>query len=214
MKKINSYFRILFLVVCSFFICSFSQVAHAIDINPYITFKLGYSHYIPTVFKDNTDRATAKKSDSALIGAAAGVSFQIIPVLGIRTELEYAYRTPTRPNIKVDNINYRSRIETQSVLANLYLDYYILPSLNIYLGAGIGLSAMNIDFPSVVHFARRHAFAAQGGLGIQYTLLKHIIFDLNVRYTYLGEWKYKNTDYTLKGSPSTIETVLSVGYKF
>lgn len=206
----KSLFSVLF-VALSFF--GMTQSAQA-NIDPYIAFKLGYSHYLPTTFKFDSQTITAKDADSMLIGGATGISYKFTSLIGLRTELEYGYRLPKHLKPKDKTVDGHGRIETQSLLANIYADFYVLPSLNLYFGGGIGLGIMNFDIPYDSHFKRKYGLAAQGGVGMQYIFFEHLALDLNVRYTYLGEWKAKLDGQTIKGDFSAIEAILGIAYIF
>lgn len=213
MKSYTIYFTIFIIFLVSLFSFSFDKTAYA-SINPYIALKLGYSHYLPITLKEASDngRVTSKKADTFAIGGAVGASFRILQPLAIRTELEYIYRLPKHTELQ--SIAPGLDIETQTLLANVYIDYYVLPALNIYVGAGIGFSALNLDIPHYLPLPTQCRFAAQGGVGMQYILLEHFVFDLNVRYVYLGEWKKTIQEVVIKGEPSTVEVMFSFAYKF
>lgn len=146
------------------------------------------------------------------IGAAIGLSYKFIPQLGIRSELEYLYRIPSSKA----SFGNGPTIKTQShtALANIYIDYYVLPELTIYAGGGLGVAVIDntIYFPGESDVsAQRSRFAAQGGAGIAYTFFNHLVLDLNVRYTHLGQWRYPASD--RRGTFSTVEALVSIAYK-
>ena len=153
-------------------------------------------------------------SSSMPIGAMAGLSYTFMPQLGIRAELEYLYRIPltkaeTTPTETLE-------IQTHTLLANLYLDYYILPKLNIYAGGGLGLSVLKgtVDNTYIGRFVGEQTnFSAQVGVGVAYTFFNHLILSLNIRYSYLGDW---GSDLVVgaKSTFSTVDALVSIAYKF
>lgn len=190
-----------------------NQSVHA-SVTPYIKFKLGYSHYLPIALKASGGTGTMKKADTMSIGGSAGISITLSESFGVRTELEYLYRLPKYTTLVATTTALRGRLETQSLLANAYLDYYIIPNLSLYIGAGLGFSVLNFDLSNFASMPSTYVFTTQGGIGLQYTLFTRFVLDLNVRYTYLGEWKGKiMQDMNIKGQSSAIETLFSLGYK-
>lgn len=203
---------VLFCTIVLFLLVS-SQSVYA-GVSPYINFKLGYSHYLPITFKDSDGTRTTKKADTMSIGGSAGISITLSESFGVRTELEYLYRLPKHTTL-VSTTIVRGRLETQSLLANAYFDYYIIPRLSLYIGAGLGFSVLNFDLPNIVHIPSKYTFAVQGGLGFQYMLFTRVVLDFNVRYTYLGKWRGNIIQgMNSKGQSSAIETMFSLGYKF
>lgn len=132
------------------------------------------------------------------IGAVAGVGYYLAPKLGVRLEGEYLYRLSlSSANLKVnqgagapatlDKMNIFTN--ASSALANVYVDYYMLPRVNVYLGAGIGAGILNTNLKLVNAQGgtnkiqeNKVSFAWQFGGGVGLSLTQHIKLDLGVRF--------------------------------
>lgn len=118
----------------------------------YVGLKSGYSNETfskTTITAPNTNLSTQFQSSSAFgipLGLDLGFGYYITPSIGFRLELEYLYRfggkfkddvwkygNPAAPDIAI-----KHQAEISNILGNVYLDYYIIPSLYIYVGGGVG----------------------------------------------------------------------------
>ena len=178
------------------------------------------------------------------IGVFAGLQYEILPSLGLRAELEYLYRLEV--NSRKTN-GYRHYIyssgwtpqdatakttlslEAHTVLANLYVDYYVTPKISIYAGAGIGISIIetNIDAPSYSFIddgpepeAEKNviSFAWKAGLGSRFFITNHVALDINASYvslalpnTTLGSGQLLRMKYGYVGA---VEVLAAVSYVF
>lgn len=206
--------RTLYLIAICFLMMT--HTAYASD--TYLGLKLGYSHYLPEDMKSNARNSIRlKQGNTTALGGAIGTAYQAIPFLGLRTELEYIYRFPDKRNFNIPRTSVD--ITSHTALFNIYLDVYVLPFINVYAGAGIGLSILeaNLKYNGASSSKLHPDFAAQAGGGLQFIFLKHLVLDLNVRYVYLGEWNRATHIASLghlKGTISGVETMVSVGYRF
>ena len=141
------------------------------------------------------------------VGAFIGFQYEILPSFGLRAEIEYLYRLDvdsrklngyrygTAPSDATGNTTLS--LEAHTVLANLWLDYYITPRISVYGGVGIGVAIIetSIDAPAPGIFddwgepeAEKNSinFAWKVGVGSRFLLTNHIALDLNASYVSLA----------------------------
>ena len=177
----------------------------------YFGIKAGYSHLFSekanfSLENKKVAHFSAQNHGTFVVGAVGGFGYKFLPVLGIRTELEYLYRMSANnwntlqfqePIEDVQSLRPEHQIHT--LLVNAYLDWYVLPQLTIYAGFGVGASItdtsmkykaqINNDVYEKGHINAPTAgqFAWQAGLGIAYTFNAHWGIDLNARYSDFGK---------------------------
>ena len=186
------------------------------DEDPYFGLKLGYTHFLSTNVNDSENRSVKfKQNDTTALGGVIGMSYKAIPFLGLRTDLEYMYRFPTNTKIGTSP-NITGKLTSHTALANMYIDFYVLPFISVYVGGGIGLSVVELTLKNNVTSGSKTSpyFAAQAGGGLQFILLKHLVFDLNVRYLYLGDWKRSFSGNSFNSTLSGVETTVGIAYRF
>lgn len=159
------------------------------------------------------------------IGAVLGMGYRFIHRFGIRLEAEYLYRmalSSAKPNIDqgagaaptFDNINILTN--ASSALVNIYVDYYILPRVNMYLGTGIGTSMLdtNLKFSTAQGEGKIQGdkvnFMWQFGGGVAMSITQHIKLDLGVRFVNFGKATISTYQFA-QSSPMLPEGLLSFG---
>ena len=147
------------------------------------------------------------------VGAFIGFQYEILPSFGLRAEIEYLYRLEvdsrkrngyrygnhngTTGSIVTTEGNTTLSLEAHTVLANLWLDYYVTPRISVYGGVGIGVAIIetSIDAPAPGIFddwnepeAEKNSinFAWKVGVGSRFLLTNHIALDLNASYVSLA----------------------------
>lgn len=176
---------------------------------PYLGLKGGgYSHQVvaesaPIIAEPgvgvpgNTPTLVGYTTPVIPIGAVIGIGYHFKPKFGVRFEAEYLYRitlSSSKPNINA-GMGAPSTLETvniltnaSSMLANAYIDYYMLPQVNVYLGAGIGAGMLDT---SLKLFGPQNESKIQGnktnfvwqfGGGVGIGITQHIRLDLSVRF--------------------------------
>lgn len=206
----------------------------------YLSLKTGYSHesFAKTIFASvSVDKSAYLHASSAFalpLGVSAGFGYGFMPDFGLRIEVEYLYRLEAKfkndelySTSEIRNeITMRPRIQFQSVLANLYLDYYLTSSINLYINTGIGVSFSKSMFDYVddnnprkegtLKFSSKTALW-QVGLGIGYAFTKDFGLDLNLRYMDFGKTGFEpSKDIPAFASIpfSSIEMLLGLSYRF
>lgn len=178
-------------------------------------------------------------------GPFGGLQYMVLPSFGIRAELEYLYRLEVKTRKhngyryltgQPNNFTHQDAsaktelsLETHTILANMYLDYYITPRISLYVGAGIGASIIesSIDAPSYSQYddipepdGEKNSinFAWQAGLGSRFFITDHVTIDINARYvgltlskTTLGSPQLLRMKYGMVGSA---EVLAGVSYVF
>lgn len=192
--------------------------------NFYVGAKIGYSHYLPVDTKIKIPGQTGvdsyRDTPSMMVGLHSGVRYKFIPLLGIRGELEYSYRIPSK--FKQDTPILQNEvslsIQTHVLLTNLYLDCFLTRRFTLYAGGGVGLSIIDRQlkgFGQKRNYPTKADFAYQVGAGGAYLLTEHIILDLNIRYVDFGTWKHRQEGNVRFSMPlSTVEAVVSLAYAF
>ncbi len=109
----------------------------------------------------------------------------------IRGELEYIFREENTENIYVSGaLNSVSSLETESLMANLYLDFMPNYWISPYISGGIGYTKITLDnyqplLGSVV--MEENKFSWQLGAGLSLRLNRCLNVDFGYRYYTLGK---------------------------
>lgn len=216
----------------------------------FIGAKIGYSGiHINSIENKTIGKAANKYStfvSSMPVGAFLGFQYQVKPSFGLRAELEYLYRlevttrkmngyrylngTPPSSLTQQDaTANVALSLEIHTVLANLYLDYYVTPRISVYGGVGIGIAIIesSTDAPSYTMYddipepeAERNKinFACKIGFGSRFAITKHVAFDINASYialalpsTSLGSNQLLRMQYGMVGA---VEVLAGISYVF
>lgn len=208
----------------------------------YAEIKAGYSResFLESVFHAAADTKTAllraSNTSDVPLGASAGVGYYFTPNFGFRVEAEYIYRLGAKfkkdalrtsnPNLPVSEITMQFHTQIQSLLGNVYLDYYPVSMINLYLGAGVGAGfrKSSLDFndsaqnrSGKMDASKKTAFVWQVGGGVGVALSKSLGLDLAIRYINFGKSHFKPVEY-IKASTNIpirgIEALLGLSYRF
>ncbi|MGL4722485.1 MAG: outer membrane protein [Desulfovibrionaceae bacterium] len=192
MKKVIVFF--MFFVVMGQYSSSHAFIELTKDrMNFYTSAKLGYSN---SLFFDVKDNISGNKHDRYLssfaMAIALGVEYKMTRDFSLRLELEYAYRTEgkNRMNdfyVSIEDIGFGTlsvSSEAQTVLSQIYLDWYIKPQFALYTNVGFGISFLKfgIETPVAGHTNFASDFAWSTGLGLLYWITHSLTIDTNVRY--------------------------------
>lgn len=141
----------------------------------------------------------------------------------VRTELELGYRqfeddVSARPSGggAVVSGKYTSRIAT--LMANAYWDFYNKTKFTPYLGAGLGVAAIDTKVSdssgSVDNILATYALNVSAGCG--YEVSDNVILDLGYRYLRTGEASVesKATGNKMTGTPEAHEVTVGLRYEF
>ena len=177
----------------------------------YIAAKLGYTAPVITAVN------TTKFNSSFLFGAAFGGIYRFQKPLALRLELEYLYRTKTRDSFPTSEGRTTLDSLLQTVLTNLYLDWYVTQQFYLYGSVGFGVGVLRFDTqtgtkPEGSHFTNE--FAWQAGIGLAYLLTKHIAIDCNIRYIGYPSIHTINFDIKEIQHLGGLEALISVRYAF
>lgn len=152
-------------------------------------------------------------------GATVGVYIPIIPLIAMRTELEYIHARSAK-TFAVGGET-KLALNTNNLLINAYVDFVSLNSyVKPYISVGLGVGINELKYtPASINIGTATAkpvnFIAQSGIGM-YILLGQVAFDINVRYLYNGSAKGQyinsNGDATrsFKSSPHMVEGLFSI----
>lgn len=176
--------KIILLSICTFlFLCSPTYAKTQDTFNIYLTAKLGYSATLLRL-EDITTSSTKRHSLSAFnIGAAFGGQYYFMNPFGLRIEFEYLFRTKDKTSQSVDMPNSLG-ITEHTILTNVYLDWHVIPSVSIYMQAGVGASILSLEQegPNTGSSRSQGNFVWQTGVGTWYAITQSTIIDFNVRY--------------------------------
>lgn len=211
--------------------------------------KIGYSGINIDSIENKTLAKPANKYNDFLssmgVGVFGGLQYTLLPTVGLRAELEYLYRLdvdskkkngynyltpPTGTNTTSATGNVELSLEMHTILANLYLDYYVTPKIAVYAGFGIGISIIETsidawspgllmdDHPEPDAESTNVDFAWQVGIGSRFFVTENIALDVNARYvglttsdTKLGNPALLRMKHGLVGA---VEVLAGVSYVF
>lgn len=204
----------------------------------YVNLKAGYSleklAQGDSYINNGTVKASYKGSSSSVVpfGASLGFGNSFSPRFHWRIEAEYLYRptaqfqedTQKHGNNGVTDVTLGTKASMQNLLGNVYLDYYVIPSLFFYASSGLGVNFLNA---TVSHRSDGTAgsfsspgdagFAWQAGLGMGVLVTSNVSLDLNVRYSDFGTTHLVSRgDFsgTLDLPLSSLDVLLGVSYRF
>lgn len=152
-------------------------------------------------------------------GAVLGGKFSLIPLLALRTELEYLHGRAAKTFAQGGET--KLGLYTDNLLINTYLDFDSLHSLiKPYVSIGLGMSINELKYtPASIDInsgiANPINFICQAGLGT-YILLGNVALDLNIRYLYNGTLQKTyvnsagNAYRVFKASPHMVEGLVSL----
>lgn len=204
----------------------------------YIGIKSGYSHegLLRSAFTEGSKTSFLDASSAVGIPlvASVGIRHDFSPRFGIRAEAEYAYRfggkfkggvlKGPQEQANANPIQVKPQVEFQSLLGNVYWDYYLSPWVNLYLGGGVGVGNLNVatelQKPSKsekITSPSKVTLAWQAGFGLGYVLTGNLGLDFNVRYMDFGKGVLSvqkgnlfQADYPL----FAIEALIGLNYRF
>lgn len=206
----------------------------------YMGFKMGYSH-------EMLSRTDFQGGGVAYLGASSatgfpfglnlGFGYRFVPDFGIRLEAEYLYRIggkirggdlhdASKPTPTGDGIKLQPQAEIQSWMGNLYLDYYVIPSVNLYVSAGVGKGLIGTTthhrFGHSSPFEKtttsfKETFTWQAGFGVGYAIMQNFGLDFNLRYINFGKVTFipdKDDPLRIDYPFSAVEALIGLNYRF
>ncbi len=153
-------------------------------------------------------------------GGAVGYTYDkwLVP---LRMEAEYLYRNHYEYNTNFEGLSpsemsLQSNVDTQTILANFYLDVPVTDMFGVFFGAGLGEAISTTHSKSPGTFGSlggqeikgsedNASFSWMGTAGITVSPLKWLSFDLSYRYSDLGDisWETGNGNF---GTVAALET--------
>lgn len=204
----------------------------------YVGIKSGYSYegLARSTFSEN-GKVTYLDASSALgipLVTNAGFGHDFSPRFGMRVEAEYAYRfggkfkggvlndTQTQANPNANPMGAKPQAKIQSLLGNVYLDYYLSPWASLYLSGGVGVGHLDITTElqkasgiEKITSPAKMLLAWQAGFGLNYMLTGNVGFDLNLRYVDFGKGAFSSQKGILMNYPFFgIEALIGLNYRF
>ena len=174
----------------------FAINANALEWNPYISGKLGFSK-IDTDYKwtDSAGGESYSQDDTiAGISIAAGLSMPVV-FGAVRTELEYRQNDDAED--KIANL-IETSVETQSLMLNAYVDFDTGTKLTPYIGGGIGYAKVEGTMKEPLYGNEAsmddNNFAWQLGVGASYNITKNMAVDAGYRYIDFGDFSETSAD--------------------
>lgn len=198
----------------------------------YAGIKAGYSHLFQanaTYYRDQEISSfPSSNASSFAFGASAGFGYLFTPDIGMRLEGEYLFRSSSEYKRRsVGKSAFSLETQIQNILGNVYLDYYVIPSVNLYLSTGMGVnfrdSALHwvdsnkSEIKYVAGKQDKIGFAWQIGLGVGYAITQNLGFDFNIRYVGFGKMsleQMKDFDGKIVFPLSSLDTLLGFNYRF
>lgn len=176
----------------------FAGVAYAQNGGFYGSIKAGGSFLDGDVSNSNSNSTASTKdkftTDSAgAVGIAAGYNW-IDYDLPVRTELEYMYHSDFKYKYEDANATFKNDISIQTVMLNVYWDFYNSTSFTPYITGGAGVAFIDEDYSTTgltttgVSKSSTN-LALNAGVGVGWSLTESLILDLQYRYDYYGDGK-------------------------
>ncbi len=157
-------------------------------------------------------------------GIFAGYDFYATSEIPIRAEIEYALRTNWQANdsghLYGNYYSLDASINVQTIMANVYYDFYNESDFTPYIGAGLGMGIVNSSFEvdthvrSVSRDSINTVFAWNIGAGIAYAINENVSADLGYRYLNLGYSETEMLGETLSTTSSAHEVSLGLRVGF
>lgn len=176
----------------------------------YITPKAGVSIVQPHSFKETykangytyTEHYTPSAMAAFTGGIAAGYDFMPQLEVPVRGEIEYMAKSRLKDDDSWSLINYKTKLNAQTLFANFYLDWHNDTPITPYIGGGVGMAflrtehSVDIDYTDIsdTHKKTHTNFAWNVGVGTAYQVHENVALDLNYRYTALGKIDMKTKD--------------------
>lgn len=195
MKKISMIVAILTLTL------AFAGVAFAEDGGFYGSIKAGGSYLDSSKSLSSANATTGSSSkwerNSGAVGVAAGYNWMSSD-LPIRTELEYMYNGDFKYKYADDNATFNNKINIQTLMLNVYWDFYNDTAFTPYINGGVGAAFIDEKYSSsavqggnAITDAKKSStnFAFNLGAGVGWNLTESVILDLAYRYDYYGNGK-------------------------
>lgn len=177
--------------------CLFATQAQALEVNPYISAKLKYAVMDNSADVDAEDDIYAYQlrfdADDNVFGGSMAVGVSIPVANGaFRSEIEYSKNADAEKTHHFAGDSYKAKLESQSLLANVYYDFNTGTKLTPYVGAGIGgakikasLNGEGIDDTT---------FTWQISAGVAYALTDKLSLDAGYRFIDYGDFSEEETD--------------------
>lgn len=206
----------------------------------YLGLKTGYSYEILSKadFKGGGVAYLNTSSASGYpLGINMGFGFQMTSNFGLRLEAEYLYRMGgkirggdlhdgSKPVPTGDGIKLQPQAEIQNWMGNFYIDYYVMPEVNLYLSAGAGKGLIGVTthyrFGHLSPFEKtttafRETFVWQTGFGVGYAIMQSLWLDFNLRYTNFGKVTFipdKSDSLQIDYPFSAVDILIGLNYRF
>jgi len=130
----------------------------------------------------------------------------------IRTELDFTMRSEAKKDIEKDTKKIKVKTHANTLLANLYYDFYTGTAFTPYLntGAGITFNKLKIEDDGKENSKKKTKFAWTVGLGSSYKFTHALSADLSVRFVDAGKTK----DDESKSSAKAVSTDVLIGIRY
>lgn len=130
----------------------------------------------------------------------------------VRTELDFTMRSDAKKDIEKAGKKVKVKTHANTLLANLYYDFYTGTAFTPYLntGAGVTFNKLKIGPNGSEESKKKTKFAWTVGLGSSYKLTHALSADLSVRFVDAG--KIKNDEN--KSSAKVVATDILIGIRY
>jgi len=183
-----------FTVLALAAILALAQPASAQPDGLYFTPKIGYAHMIADAQMTTAAGAAyaavssseSYSGNQVALGLAVGYDFKQAYDLPLRVEYEYVWRGKKE---LVNNADEKGKLGVQSSFVNAYFDIYNSSPVTPYLGAGLGLAVVSVEYevPGVFTYSETKAnFAWNIGAGAAWKISDSAALDLGYRYADFG----------------------------
>ncbi len=191
------------------------NMAMAQDFNQYLSAKAVLNH---TNNKLEWEGESLKKNKN--VGAFRVAYGIAIPLDSgeLRTELEYGYNGKVKFTEDTDDGDFVDvTLKSQSLMANIYYDFYTGTDFTPYVGAGLGYARLknNLDDSDGTSFAKSsNNFAWNASVGFNYALTANLDIDVSYRFTDYGKVKHTGQINGFTAKQRGNEFNLGIRYRF
>lgn len=213
--------KFLFIAAC---LCCILPTRAEADLSSgiYIAPKLVYS-FVNTDISGVGGSSVEAEDSSVSVGLALGYDFNVAFNLPMRIELDWNMHSQiedTGRTTGIGSADLTTNIGIQALFLNAYYDLHNASKFTPYIGAGIGIAAVDVEsFPRgsfTLHDKSTGNFAWNMSLGVSYAFTPSLGLDFSYRYAHFGKGETENIN-NITAKTDTIDAhqgILAVRYTF
>mgnify|MGYP002860413899 CR=1 FL=1 len=189
--------------------------ASAMHYSPYVSAKLKYlfmKNDAKVTWRDPefNHRAKWHINDEVFGGNVAAGLAMPLDYISMRMEAEYDYNGDAKKKYN----GLQSKVKTQAMLFNMYLDYDMTCAFKPYIGAGLGGARLKGSIAG--ESESKTTLAWQAGAGAAYMFDDHMALDGGYRFMSYGDFskRYNGADYSEKHKLDSYAHEIYLGLRY